>query len=93
MSPPKPMTMEQMKEEKYHNIMMIDIASSLNYSKFDEVKYFPTMFEMWEKPQKVYGGDKNVKRANKDSLRGQFDQIKMKEDDNIGCTCGKIDYF
>ena len=30
--PPKPITVEQMKEAKDHNIMMIDIASSLNYS-------------------------------------------------------------
>ena len=34
--PPKPITVEQMKEAKDHNIMMIDIASSLNYSKIDE---------------------------------------------------------
>ena len=63
--------------------MMIDIASSLNYSEFDEVKDCPTTFEMWEKLQKFYGGDKNVQRAKVNSLRGKFDQIKMKEGEII----------
>ena len=52
-----------MMDMKSYNIMMIDIASSLKYSKFDEVKYCPTAFEMWEKLQRVYEGDKNMQRA------------------------------
>ena len=60
MPQPKPMTMEKIKEAKDHNIMMIDIASSLNYSEFDEVKNCPSAFDMWEKLKKVFGGDKNV---------------------------------
>ena len=37
-SPIGTMTIEEILEKKSHNIMMIDIASSLNYVKFDEVK-------------------------------------------------------
>ena len=76
--PPKPMNMKKMKKEKDHNIMMIDIASSLNYSKFDDVKDFPTTFDMWEKQQRFYGGDKNVQIAKIENLRGKFDRMKMK---------------
>ena len=31
-------TIEEIKEKKDHNITMIDIASSLNYAKIDEIK-------------------------------------------------------
>ena len=38
---------------------------------------------MWNKLKKIYGGDDNVKRAKAKSLRGNFDQMKMREDENI----------
>ena len=38
---------------------------------------------MWNKMKDIYGGDENVKRAKAESLRGQFDQIKMREDETI----------
>ena len=60
---------------------MIEIASSLNYVEFDEVKDYATTFEMWKNMKDIYGGDDNVKRAKVESLRGQFDQMKMREDD------------
>ena len=41
--------------------MMIDIASSLNYVEFDEVKDCATTHEMWIKIKEIYGGDDNVK--------------------------------
>ena len=63
--------------------MMIGIASSMNYAKFDEVKDCPTSFHMWKKLTEIYGGDDDVKRAKVESLRGQFDHMKMREDDNI----------
>ena len=67
-APPKPLTMDQMVDMKNHNTMMIDIASSLNYSEFDEVKYFPTTFHTWKKLNEIFGGDENVKRAKEKSL-------------------------
>ena len=44
---------EDIAKKKNHNIMMIDIATSLNYAKFDEVKYCPTAFHMWKKLKKM----------------------------------------
>ena len=38
---------------------------------------------MWTKLIDIYGGDDNIKRAKVESLRVQFDQIKMREDENI----------
>ena len=38
---------------------------------------------MWNKLKDIYGGDDNVRRAKVESLRGQFDQMKMREDENI----------
>ena len=62
---------------------MIDIASALSYAKFDEVKDCKNAHEMWTKLKDIYGGDENVRRAKVESLRGQFDQMKMREDENI----------
>ena len=87
-APPNPLAMDQMVDMKNHYIMMIHIASSLNYFKFGEVNDFPTTYDIWNKLEKVYGGDDNVKRAKEKCLGGQFDQMKMKEDDNIA-KCNK----
>ena len=77
-SPPDPLTMDQMVENKNHKTMMIGIDFALNYVEFDEVKYCPTTREMWNKLQKIQGRDDNVRRAKAKSLRGQFDQMKMR---------------
>ena len=70
-------------KKKNHNIMMIDIASALSYAKFDEIKDYKSAFTIWNKLKEIYGGDDNVKRAKAESLRGPFDQMKMREDENI----------
>lgn len=77
------LTIEDIAEKKNHNTMMIDIASALSYEEFDEIKDYTTAHEMWNKLKKIYGGDDNVKRAKAESLRGQFDQMKMREEENI----------
>ena len=63
--------------------MMIDISSTLSYSKFDEFKGYDTTHEMWIKLKDIYGGDDNVRRAKAKSLRGQFDQMEMREDETL----------
>ena len=74
-SPPDP---NQMVDKRNQNTIMIGIAFALYYVKFDEVKDYPTTHEMWNKLQKIYGGYDNVRRAKEESLRGQFDQMKMR---------------
>ena len=38
---------------------------------------------MWKKLKEIYGGDDNVRRFKEKSFRGQFDQMKMREDENV----------
>lgn len=83
MTPSGTLTINDIDEKKTHNIMMIDIASSLSYEKFDDVKDCKTTFEMWNKLKDIYGGHDNVRRAKVEILRGQFDQMRMREDENI----------
>ena len=68
-----PLSMDQIVKNKNHNIMMIDIAYTLSYDEFNELKYCPTTHEMWNKLKDIYEGDDNVRRAKPKSLRGQFD--------------------
>ena len=69
-TPSGTLSVRDIAEKKNHNIIMIDIASSLNYVEFDEVKDCTTTFEMWKKLKYIYGGDDNVKRAKEEILRG-----------------------
>ena len=38
---------------------------------------------MWNKLKEIYGGDDNVRRDKEESLRGQFDHMRMREDENV----------
>ena len=64
------LTMEHITKKKNHNIMMIDIASTLNYAEFDEIKDCTTTHGMWTKKKEIYGGNYNVRRAKGESRRG-----------------------
>jgi hypothetical protein len=39
--------------------------------------------EIWDNPQNVYEGDAKVKGGKIQTYRGQFEQLKMKEDKDI----------
>jgi hypothetical protein len=39
--------------------------------------------EIWDKIQNIYEGDAKVKKTNLQTYIGQFEQLKMKEDENI----------
>ena len=82
-TPTRTLSVGDIVEKKNHNIMMIDIASALSYVEFDEIKDCKSAYTMWNKIKEIYGGDDNVKRAKDESLRGQFDQMKMKELEDI----------
>ena len=60
-------------EKRTHKNMMIDIASTLSYENFDEIKNCKFANAMWKKLKEIYGGDDNVKTEKVESLRGQFD--------------------
>ena len=82
-SPTRSLSIEEIFENKNHNIIMIDIAHALNYAEFDEVKSCTTTYDMWIKLKAIYGGDDNITRTKAKNLRGKFDQMKMREDENI----------
>ena len=52
-------TAEDMKK-KEHNQAMLEIASTLHYAEFDDIKGCNTTFKMWDALSNIYGGDKNV---------------------------------
>ena len=39
--------------------------------------------EMWDKLQTTYEGDSKVKEAKLQTYRGQFEQLRMNEDEDI----------
>ena len=39
---------------------MMEIASALSYVKFDDIKGYKSVHQMWEALSYIYGGDENV---------------------------------
>ena len=68
---------------------MLEIASSLSYAKFDDIKGLETTKKMWDALATIYGGDTNVLRTKAKSLRGKFDDMRMEEGKNISHICHK----
>lgn len=71
------LTSKDLKKKKEHNQEMLEISSSLRYTKFDDIKECDTIEKMWDAMEKIYGGDKNVLRAKSKSLRGNFDDMRI----------------
>jgi hypothetical protein len=63
------------------------LLNSLSDTIFTKVAYCKSAKEIWDKLRNIYEGDTKVKAANLQTYRGQFEQLKMKEDENIA------DYF
>jgi hypothetical protein len=47
--------------------------------------------EIWDKLQNIYEGDAKVKETKLQTYRGQFEQLKMKEDENIATYFLQVD--
>ena len=77
------MTIDKMNQKKEHNSVMIEIASFLKNVKFDDVKYYFTTKYMRYILIHIDGGVLNLLRAKEKILRGQYDEMKMKENENI----------
>ena len=74
---------EELKERNEHNQEMLEIASVLTYSEYEDINNYGTTKLIWDTLAKIYGGDTNVKRSKAKSLRGKFDDIKMLGDETI----------
>jgi hypothetical protein len=47
--------------------------------------------DIWDKLQNIYEGDAKVKGAKLQTYRGQFEQLKMKEDEDIATYFLRVD--
>ena len=77
------MTVEDMKPTKYHKSLMIEIESILNDAMFDDINNCDNSNEMWDKLAFVHGGDENVLRERLVAMRGKYNEMRMKEVQNV----------
>jgi hypothetical protein len=59
------------------------LLNGLSETIFTKVAHCKSSKEIWDKLQNIYEGDSKFKVAKLQTYRGQFEQIKMKEDENI----------
>jgi hypothetical protein len=67
------------------------ILSSLDDSVFVKVMHCKTTKDLWDKLQNIYEGDTKVKGAKLQTLRAKFEQLKMKEDEDIAAYFLRVD--
>jgi hypothetical protein len=59
------------------------LLNGLGETIFTKVSHCKVAKEIWDKIHNIYEGDSKVKVAKLQTYRGQFEQLKMKEDENI----------
>jgi hypothetical protein len=59
------------------------LLDGLSEMVFTKVAHCKSTKEIWDKLRNIYEGDSKVKEAKLQTYRGQFEQLKMKEDENI----------
>ena len=67
------------------------IISGLIESVYLKVLSCKTTKEVWGKLENIYAGDSNVKEAKLQIYRAKFEQLKMKEDENIDAYLQRVD--
>ena len=77
-----PLIIEDLSKKKGHKQAILEIASTLSYVEYDDIKGYDTTHHMWETLSNIYGENDNVKRVKRESLRGKFDDMKMEEGEN-----------
>jgi hypothetical protein len=59
------------------------LLNGLSEIVFTKVEHYKSAKEIWATLQNIYEGDSKVKVAKLQTYRGQFEQLKMNEDENI----------
>jgi hypothetical protein len=59
------------------------LLNGLSDTIFTKVSHCKSAKEIWDKLRNIYEGDSKVKETKLQSYRGQFEQLKMKEDEDI----------
>ena len=69
------------------------ILSGLTNSVFTKVMRCKTSKQDWDKLKIIYEGASKVRESKIQTYKGQFDSLKMKEEDNIGEYLVRVDEF
>jgi hypothetical protein len=67
------------------------LLNGLGESIFTKVAHCKSAKEIWDKLRNIYEGDSKVKATKLQTYRGQFEQLKMKEDENIATYFLRVD--
>jgi hypothetical protein len=67
------------------------LLNGLSDTVFTKVAHCKFAKEIWDKLQNIYEGDSKVKIAKLQTYRGQFEQLKMKEDEDIVAYFLRVD--
>jgi hypothetical protein len=67
------------------------LLNGLSETIFTKFAHCKSAKYIWDKIQNIYEGDSKVKVAKLHTYRGQFKQLKMKEDDNIATYFLRVD--
>jgi hypothetical protein len=67
------------------------LMNGLSETVFTKVAHCKSAKDIWDKIQNIYEGDSKVKEAKLQTCRGQFKQLKMKEDENIAAYFLRVD--
>ena len=67
------------------------ILSGLTETVFVKVMHYETAKEIWDKLRNIYEGDDKIKGAKLQTYRAQFENLKMKEEENIATYFLRID--
>jgi hypothetical protein len=59
------------------------LLNGLSDMVFTKVAHCKSTKDIWDKLQNIYEGDSKVKATKLQTYRGQFEQLKMKEDEDI----------
>ena len=67
------------------------LLNGLSETIFTKVAHCKSAKEIWDKLRNIYEGYSKVKAAKLQTYRGQFEQLKMKEDENIASYFLRVD--
>ena len=70
---------------------MNTLLSGLNETVFVKVMHCETAKEIWDKLRNIYEGDDKIKGAKLQTYRAQFENLKMKEEENIATYFLRVD--
>ena len=79
----RPSTSNEIEACENNATAMNAILARLNKSEFYKVMDYTTAKEIWDKLATMHHGDSKVQKAKLQSFKGQFEGLKMQEEENI----------